>query len=137
MKPFSWIPALGRAARQMRGADDDDVLRDGRRGVQAHLALLEIDRLVVFLLQIDDAVLPEPGGREAGLRVERDHLIAGRHVDDAWLHGGVAGPVRQPASGQLPRRGLAALAFVLAVHPQHLAVPASRATTARRVPAVE
>jgi hypothetical protein len=28
----------------------------------AHLALLEIDRLIVFLFQIDDAVPAEPGG---------------------------------------------------------------------------
>ena len=115
MKPFR----SGWRRRQMRGADDDTSCDDGR-GVSP-FALLEIDGLIVFLFQIDDAVPAEPGGRKTGLRVERDHLVAGRDVDDARLLRGGAGPVRQPATGQLPRCGLAPLAFVLAVHPQHLA----------------
>src|ERR1700752_2502828 len=55
------VLALGRPARQVRGADDDDVLRDDRRGMQANLTRLEIDRLVVVELQIDDAVAAEAG----------------------------------------------------------------------------
>jgi hypothetical protein len=37
----------------MRGADDDDVLRDDWRGVQADFAGDWIDRLIVLELQID------------------------------------------------------------------------------------
>ena len=117
MKPFLVGLALRRAARQVRGADDDDVLRDDRRRVQADLAGDRIDRLIVLQLQIDDAVLAEAGRGHAGLGVERDHLVARRHVDDARA----ARPSVQydeAASGELPRRRFAALAFVLAVHPQ-------------------
>ena len=39
----------------MRGADDDDVAGDDRRGVQSDLAVLGIDRLIVVHLQIDNA----------------------------------------------------------------------------------
>src|SRR5262249_2121917 len=41
--------------------------------------------------------------------------------DDARPLAAAARPVRETAARQLPRRRLAALAFVLAVHPQHLA----------------
>ena len=64
--------------------------------------------------------LPKPGDRDAGLRVERDHLVAGRDVDDARCSR-PSGQYDEAAARQLPRRRLAALAFVLAVHPQHLA----------------
>ena len=48
--------ALRSAARQMRGADDDDVLRDDRRRVESHFSGDRIDLLIVVHLQIDDAV---------------------------------------------------------------------------------
>ena len=96
--------------------------------------VIEIDRLIVVELQVDDAVLAEAGDRDAGLGVERDQLIARRHVDDARFR--AVGPVREPAARELARRRFAALAFVLAVHPEHFAGAASSATTARRVPAV-
>ena len=64
--------AARHAAGQVRGADDDGVPGDDRRGVQADLAGDEIDRLIVVQLQIDDAVLAEARDRRAGLRVERD-----------------------------------------------------------------
>ena len=60
------------AAGLVRGADDDDVAGDDRRRVQSDLAGDRIDRLIVVLLQIDDAVRAEAGTRIAGLRVERD-----------------------------------------------------------------
>ena len=113
--------ALRRAPWKMRGADDDHVLRDHRRRVQPHLAFLEIDRLIVFFFQIDDAVPAEAGCEETRFRIERDHLIPGRDVDNARALAAAARPVRQAASRQLARRRLAALALVLAVHPEHLA----------------
>ena len=45
----------------------------------------EIHRLVVFLFQIDDAVLAEAGDRLTGLRVERQHLVTRCDVDDAFV----------------------------------------------------
>ena len=57
-----------------RGADDHDVAGDRRRRVQADLAGLEIDLLLVAVhdadLQIDDAVFAERRDRRAGLRVQ-------------------------------------------------------------------
>ena len=47
--------------RTVRRADDDDVARDDGRGVEPDLAGDEIHLLVVFQLEIDDAVLPEAG----------------------------------------------------------------------------
>ena len=103
----------------MRGADDDDVPRDDRRGMQADVGRHQIHRLIVVQLQIDDAVVAETSRRAPGLRVERDQAIAGSDVEDSRLV--AVGPVGEAASGQPPRRGVAARAFVLAVHPQHLA----------------
>ena len=45
----------------MRRADDDDVVRDERRGVEADLRRLEIELLIVIQLEIDDAVRAEAG----------------------------------------------------------------------------
>ena len=103
----------------MRGADDDRVSGDDRRGVQTDLAGDEVHRLIVVLLQIDDAVFAEARDRSAGFRVERDEAIARRDVEDPFF--AAVGPVRQAAARELARRGFAALAFVLAVHPQQLA----------------
>ena len=103
----------------MRGADDDDVLRDDGRRVQADLALDQIHRLVVIELQIDDAVLAERRDRRAGLRVEREHLIAGRHVDDALSSRPsvqYARPRPDSLRGAIRRAGPR-----LPVHPQQLA----------------
>ena len=62
---------------------------------------------------------PNAGDRLAGARIERDEPIAGRHIEDSLLL--AVAPIGQAAARQLSRRGLAASAFVLAVHPQHLA----------------
>src|SRR4029079_8250852 len=66
-----------------RRTDEDGVADDGRRGVEADLPGLQIDRLAVAVddadLEIDDAVLAEALHRHAGLRVERDHAVAGSH----------------------------------------------------------
>ena len=52
------------AAGSMRGADDHDVARHDRRRVQTDLARQRIDRLIVVLLQIDDAVRAEARERD-------------------------------------------------------------------------
>src|SRR6185295_11204078 len=47
--------AFRRAARKMRGADEDDIARHDRSGVQTDLAGDQIHGLIVIELQIDDA----------------------------------------------------------------------------------
>ena len=63
--------------------------------------------------------LPNDWHAHAGLRVERDEEEPGRDVEDPFLF--AVGPVRHAASRQLARRGGAARAFGLAVHPPQLA----------------
>ena len=108
--------ARGDAARFVRGADDDDVFRNHRRRVQADLRRHRIDHLVVVLFQIDEAVFAERRDAHAGLRVQRDELIARRHVENSLLAS--IGPVRQAAARELPGRHRGAGAFAFAVHPQ-------------------
>ncbi len=92
------------AARSVRGADDDDVAGDRRRGVKPDLARHRIDLLIVVLFQVDDAVNAEARNAHAGLRVQRDELIARRDVEDPFLF--AVGPVREAAPRQLAwRRG--------------------------------
>ena len=59
---------------------------------------------------------PNARHAHAGLRVQRDELIARRDVEDPFLF--AVGPVREAAPRQLARRCGAARAFALAVHPQ-------------------
>ena len=97
--------------------------RDGRRGVQADLAVDEVDRLPVpndrRCLQINDAGVAEAGDRAAGLRVQRDQPEPGRDVENALVSS--VGPVRDTAARQLARCGGAARAFGLAVNPPQFA----------------
>jgi len=81
----------------VRSADDDDVLGDDGRGMQTDLTRERIDRLIVVLLQIDDAVRAEPGNAIAGPGIERDELIAGRDVEDALLF--AVAPIGEAAAG--------------------------------------
>ena len=92
-----------RAAGKMCGANDDDVVAERGRRVEADVGRLEIDaRLIDLRLQIDDAVAAERRDRDAGLRVQRNHVVAGSDGDDALVTLAV-GPVREPASGALAR----------------------------------
>ena len=75
--------------------------------------------MVVLEFQIDDAIFAEPRYRHAALRVQRDHLVAGRDVDDPFLAS--IGPVGQTAPGELARCRFAAFAFGDVMHPQQLA----------------
>ena len=108
-----------RAALDVRRTDDDGVLRNDRRGVQSDLVVQLVDLLIVVLLQIDDAVHAEGGDAMTSSRIERDHLVSGRDVNDPCFL--AVAPVREPAARQLSRRHLAALALVEAVHPEQLA----------------
>ena len=64
------------AAGAVRRADDDGVVGDHGRGVQANFAGDRIDHLIVILLQIHQAVLAEGGDARAGLGVQRDQAVA-------------------------------------------------------------
>src|SRR5262249_11055601 len=94
--------AARRSARQVRRADDDDVADDEPRRVQAKFAGHEIHVLIVFGLQIDDAVFAEGVNELTGLGVERDHLVARRHIKDPFF--ATVGPIRQAAPRELARR---------------------------------
>ena len=120
-EPLRILHRPWRGARPVRGTNDDDVADDERGGVQADLARIEIEVLVVFELQIDRAAAPERRDRSAGLGVERQQPVAGRHVDDSPIGAVSAGPIRQAAAGAVANGVVAAAAFVLGVHPEHLA----------------
>jgi len=111
--------ALRVGAGLVRRADNHHILGDGRRRMEADLAGDEIHLLIVVQLQIDDAALAEPGDRHAGPGIEGDEPIAWRDVQDPIVP--AIGPVREAATRELTRRGRAACALVLAVHPQQLA----------------
>ncbi len=104
----------------MRSADDHDVFGDDGPGVQTNFAGDRIEHLVVVLLEIEDAVLAEPAHRNAGLRVERDELIAERHHENALVAFSI-GPVRHAAARQQARGRGRALALIDAEHPQQFA----------------
>ena len=109
-----------RAAGEVSGADDDDVVAERRRRVEADVGGLEIDAgLIDFRFEIDDAVSSERGDRHAGFRVELDHVIAGGDGDDALVTLAVR-PVGEPSARALPRSRRAALPLVHAPHPQQL-----------------
>ena len=88
----------------MRGADHDDVADDQRCRVEANLAGIEVELLIVFELQIDGAIAPEGGNRNAGPGIERQQSIAGCDVNDAAVRSIRAGPVGEPASGAVARK---------------------------------
>ena len=100
-----------------RRADDHDVLRDGRRRVQADLARLQIDLLALAdharrLFMSTTPFLPNPGTGTPVFAFSATRRIAGRHVDDAVVALAV-GPVGQAAARELARRVDGARAFAL------------------------
>src|SRR5262249_7642797 len=119
-QPLRVVVRLHRHPLFERGADDDDVLDDGRSRVQADLAGLVVDLLALAehgaFLQIDDAAFAERLDHRAVLRVERNQAIAGRHVEDALVALAV-GPVRDATARQLARRDRGAVALTIAVRP--------------------
>jgi hypothetical protein len=76
--------------------------------------------LVVVLLEIDDTAGAEALHGRSCARVERDELIARRHVDHARVVAAL--PVCEPAARELARRDLAALTFIEPMHPEQLAI---------------
>ena len=92
--PFLVSATLGRPAWSVRRTDDNRVPGDHRWRMEPDVPRDQIHRLIVFALQIDDAVIPEIRNRPACLRIQRNQLIAGRDVDDALRL--AIGPVRDP-----------------------------------------
>ena len=129
-------PAHRAAALGVRGADDDDVAGDDRRGMQPDVAGdrdPSPDPSSSF--RSTTPLLPNDGMRWPGLRVERDHPVAGRDVDDARRCGRrTSRRARGPtAAAALPRPRLPSSSRCIhSISP----VAASSATTARREPAV-
>jgi hypothetical protein len=111
---------LGGVAGGMRRADNDDIARDGGRGVQPDIGAVEIQVLVVILLEIDDAIGAEAGVHVAGRRIQRHHPVADGDIDDP-LHCAV-GPIADAAPRKLARRIGGAGAFVHAVDPDQFAI---------------
>ena len=109
----------GRVVRGVRRADDDDIVGDDRRGLQADVGIDRIDLLVVVAPQVDHAVPSEIRDRPAGPRVQRDQRVARRDVHDPLVR--AVRPVRQSAAGQPARRRVGARALVDAEHPLELA----------------
>ena len=102
----------------MSSADDHNIPGDNRCGVKSDFGAERIDRLVVVLLQIDDAVVAKRPNAVPGLRIQGDQAVPGSHVENPLVV--AVGPVRQPASGQLPRCGCPSRPFTLAVRPEQL-----------------
>ena len=84
-----------RGAGDHGGAHDDDVAHDDRRRTRSDLAGLH-DIAVESFGEIDDAVLAESRDRAAGLRVERDELVARRDEEEPRVVLAV-GPVGEAA----------------------------------------
>ena len=114
------LAAGWRAAAAVRRADDHRVAGDDRRAVPADLAGERIDRLIIVLLQVDDAVLPERRHRDAGPRIQRDQLVADRHQVNPLVLLAV-GPIGDAAARHPTERVGTPFAFVQAVHPEKLA----------------
>src|SRR5260221_3871361 len=106
-----------------RRPDDDHVADDGRRGVQADLAAIEIDLLALAdddaLLEVQDAVFAECLHRLPGLRVQLDEAVADRDRDDTVVALAV-GPVGDAPAGELARRDRGAQALVHVPDPLQL-----------------
>src|SRR5437867_4225180 len=90
--------------------------------MQPDVTFLQVDLLAGSMrdarLEIDNTVLAEGRYASAGLGIERDEPIAGRDVQDSFLF--AIGPIRQAATGQLPRRVDRSRAFELSVYPNQL-----------------
>src|SRR5262245_31972337 len=100
------VVSLRRESASHRRTDDDDVFDDGRRGMRADLAGLEIDlraRAVDdALLEVHDPFFTEGRNHGARLRVQGYQSIAHGRVQHALVAFAVS-PVGQAPSGQLAR----------------------------------
>ena len=133
-----WVDGSVPLCSENVAADDDHVSDDERRRVQPDLARDRIDFFSAAddrgFLQVDQTVLAEPGDARTAPGVERDQLKPQRDVENPLLL--AVAPVREAAPRQQPRRsGAARPSSSLCTH-RNSPVPASRAITARRVPAV-
>ena len=119
----------------MRSPNHNRVARHDRGRVKTDLARHRVEVLVHVLFQIDDTVSPKPLYPPTGTCVEQHQLIPRCDVDDLPVPAIVA--IRKTATREPARGGLATRAFIKSVHPSSSPVPASTATTDRRVPTVE
>src|SRR5690606_37673060 len=103
------------AGGPVRGADDDHVIDDQRRRIEPDVGVDRIDFLIEVELEIDGTFIAERLDRNARLRVEREHPVSGRHVDDALIGAVRARPIRYAATGALADGRVSASAFVLTV----------------------
>jgi hypothetical protein len=85
--------------------------------MQADDAAHRVHVLVIVLAQVDHAVVAERRIGPAGLGIQREHVIAACHIQDAFV--GAVGPIADAQARPAARSG--ALALVIGVHPQHLA----------------
>ncbi len=110
--------AGGRRADAERRADNHDIAHHDRGRCCADHAGLDVVA-VQAVPQIDDSVGAESRIRHAGLGVQLDEMIAGRDEQDALVAMAI-GPIRDAAIVE-SHRVRAALAFVIAIHPQRFA----------------
>ena len=130
------VGLVGRRERRMRRGHHDDVARDRRRRVGPDLAPVPIVALIERRFEIDDAVVTEGLDGTTCRGVQRDELIARRHIDDALVV--TALPKREPAARELTRCFGAARTLIEAIDPELLAGRSIQrrdgaACTARRV----
>ena len=76
-------------------------------------------RVAEAILQVDHTIRAELRIGTSRFRIQRHHVVAGRHDDHAFL--GAVGPVRRATSRELTWRLLPADAFLESVHPERLA----------------
>ena len=94
------VEARARRLLAVVAAGDDDVLVDRRRRREAEAA---VDVAADAGLEIDRAVVAEPGGRLAALRVDREQPIAGA-AEEPRRRVAIAGPVGDAAPADRRRR---------------------------------
>ncbi len=80
----------------VRRSHNHDIVGDNGRRVQPDLAGHQVDFLIVFHFQIDDAVGAETRNWIAGLGIQRDQPVAGRYVQDPLF--AAVGPVGESAA---------------------------------------
>ena len=120
-KSFGGRPGVRAAGSEVGRADDHDFAGDEGRRVESHRGRGQVVLLVVIHFQIDDTVFAERANEFPGPRIQRDHAVPGRDIDDPLVGAVGARPVRQATAGATAWSRKAARTFVLAVHPEHFA----------------
>ena len=116
---FHIVVVLRNVAGKMSRAHNHNVLRHDGSGVKTHIAIDQINFLIVIELQIHNAGLAEAGYGDACFGIERDQPVTRRDVKDPLVF--TVSPVGNTVSGKLAGGSGTARAFVFTVHPEHLA----------------